>query len=745
MILKHAILYNEAYFDEIIEKYSDSEGRICYLILCKDDEKYCFINVYAPNNHYESQEFFSNLRAIIESVENKFPDINLFVAGDFNVIFDSSVDAVGRFQSKQEQNVINDISSMNIRFNLKDSYRQINKYGGFTWGRNNPTFLRSRLDHIFTQSKMLKQLVSSSVTFIMQESDHGFLFSEFVVDTVDYGPGIVRANSGLFEDPDVKKRVIDLLNEDYNQSKQRGWNPHLILDHHKFVLRQTLLREGRLKKYREKSIYEQSCYEITNLRKELDDELIKSADLTNQNVGKINNLKEAIELAEGPLNDLKNAESKRLIFRSKAKWSEEGEKSTKYFLNLIKDRQKKMVLRKIVSNGISYYKQDEISKAISKYYRELYKKQKDLTKVTEQDDIFKGLPSLNDEERKQLEIPIDINELFLTLNTCSESAPGPDGISYDVYKSTWEVSGRIILDAWNHSVKIGQTSTTQREAVITLLEKKGKDKCDLSNLRPISLSNCDIKICTKTIALRTNKILEKLLSNTQTGYVPGRQVTNNNRLIEELIDMVNKSDDEAYLITLDAQKAFDSVDHDYMISALKAYKFPTSYIRWVEVIYKNLEASVLVNGYTTEKFKIEQSVKQGDALSCALFVLAIEPLLHKIQNNKEIIPVKIPCTGGQTGEIKKSGYADDITCFTASKLSLQIIINEYESFSDKSGIKLNIGKTEVLVMGKNDGNRETFSLIHKGRVVDIIDQDSVKICGITFSNDKSVAYRKEYY
>jgi len=112
---------------------------------------------------------------------------------------------------------------------------------------------------IFTQSKMLKQLVSSSVTFIMQESDHGFLFSEFVVDTVDYGPGIVRANSGLFEDPDVKKRVIDLLNEDYNQSKQRGWNPHLILDHHKFVLRQTLLREGRLKKYREKSIYEQSC------------------------------------------------------------------------------------------------------------------------------------------------------------------------------------------------------------------------------------------------------------------------------------------------------------------------------------------------------------------------------------------------------------------------------------------------------------------------------------------------------
>jgi len=401
-----------------------------------------------------------------------------------------------------------------------------------------------------------------------------------------------------------------------------------------------------------------------------------------------------------------------------------------------------MQIRKIISNGKVYYRQDEISKAISNFYKELYKKQENLEKTEVKDNIFEGLPKLNDTEKTELEKPVTINELYNTLSTCRESAPGPDGISYEVYKNTWEISGQIIMMAWNHSIRIGQTSQTQRQAVITLLEKKGKDKCDLLNLRPISLSNCDIKICTKTIALRTNRILEKLLSDTQTGYVPGRQVTNNSRLIEEIIELTNKSDDEAYLITLDAQKAFDSVDHDYLLKVLQAYNFPESYINWVKVIYTNLEASVLVNGYTTTKFKIEQSVKQGDALSCALFVLAIEPLLRNIQKNEEITPIKISSQNGQLVEIKKAGFADDITCITASQNSLQVIIDEYNRFSSKSGIKLNVKKTEILVIGNKSGNLKSFKLKHKGEEVVILEQKSVKICGITFSNDCLISYRE---
>jgi len=279
----------------------------------------------------------------------------------------------------------------------------------------------------------------------------------------------------LLEDQTTLDKVNRILVDNYIMSKNRGWDPHLILDHHKYVLRQTLLNEGRLKRIKEKSIYERSCHEIDTLKHALNLELekITIADAF-VDLDRVNSLKQAIELAEAPINELKEIETKRLIFRSKAKWSEEGEKSTKYFLNLLKDRQKKMQIRKIISNGVTFYKQDEISKAISNFYRDLYKKQKDLKPVHKDDELLKNLPKLNEQEKTDISKPITLIELYSTLCSCQESAPGPDGISYNIYKKTWECSGGIILDAWNHSINIGQTSQSQREAVITLLEKKEK-------------------------------------------------------------------------------------------------------------------------------------------------------------------------------------------------------------------------------------------------------------------------------
>jgi len=153
--------------------------------------------------------------------------------------------------------------------------------------------------------------------------------------------------------------------------------------------------------------------------------------------------------------DLKDEEAKKLIFRARAKWSELGEKSNKYFLNLVKERQRKMQIRKIVSNGISFFKQDEISKEIEKYYANLYKKQVNLKTADKSNPMFKALPTLSDEDSNMLKADLTLDELKITLSTCKESAPGPDGISYDVYKHLWDTAGPIILNAWKHSNKIG--------------------------------------------------------------------------------------------------------------------------------------------------------------------------------------------------------------------------------------------------------------------------------------------------
>jgi len=220
-------------------------------------------------------------------------------------------------------------------------------------------------------------------------------------------------------------------------------------------------------------------------------------------------------------------------------------------------------------------------------------------------------------------------------------------------------------------------------------------------------------------------------------------VTDNIRLLEEIIEEANNMKKESYLITLDAQKAFDSVDHDYLIKILEIYKFPTEYVRWIKLLYKDLNASVLVNGYTTTKFRIEQSVKQGDALSCVLFILAIEPLIQSIKNNPLIEPVIIKSQTTDTSiEIKSATYADDITSITSNKDSIQIIIDEYDNFSYYAGIKLNVQKTEILIMGQGIHEPKEFDISSKGSEIKLFNQETVKVCGITLSNNKELAYKE---
>ncbi len=738
-----AILFNPSYFDTIISKKVDDDGRFCSFTASKNLEVYHFVNIYAPNNHYESQNFFNSLKQHLDEVNTQHPLANIIISGDFNVVFDPNVDSIGRNQNRQEIKVLEIINQIKILHNLIDTYRSIHKYGGFTWKRNNPTYLRSRLDYILASKNLANKLISSAVSYSFVESDHSFLFTELDIGNVRYGPGIIKCNATILDDEVTRTRIMNNVNKKMNEDTG-NYNPHEKLDYYKYLLRVEILKEGKIIRNVEKSRLEISNEEIAILNKKLDQLLLERQNNNAQNDDSIENVRLAIEIAEEPIKDLKSKEAKKLIFRSKAKWAEEGEKSTKYFLNLLKYRQNKMILRKITANGQTFHKQDEISKAIETFYKNLYTKQPNLKPVENDDNtLFADLPQLNEEDKSMLSQAINLDELRSTLGTCEDSAPGPDGIPYSVYKKTWNTSGKLILDAWNYSLQTGEVSMSQKQSIITLLDKKGKDNSIITNLRPISLSNCDIKLCTKTIALRTNKVLYKLLSITQTGYVPNRQVTNNNRLIEEIIDMSAESDEELYLITLDAQKAFDSVDHHYLLSILKKYNFPDSYIHCVKTIYTNLEASVLVNGYTTNRFKIQQSVKQGDALSCSLFVLAIEPLLRKLNSNPIITPISLYSLDND-GLITFNtiAYADDITCITKNKDAIQEVINEYSNFSMFSGISLNVAKTEILIIGKKDQRFVQFDITYRGNNVTLYDQDEVTICGISFSNNKEISYAK---
>ena len=122
-------------------------------------------------------------------------------------------------------------------------------------------------------------------------------------------------------------------------------------------------------------------------------------------------------------------------------------------------------------------------------------------------------------------------------------------------------------------MQTGELTDFQKQGIITLLPKSGKNSFILDNWRPISLLNVDYKIATKAIADRIKQILPSIISSQQTDFIKGRYIGENVRLIFDILDHVNDQDLPSLLFFSDFEKAFDSLDHTFMINCLKHFNF----------------------------------------------------------------------------------------------------------------------------------------------------------------------------
>ena len=129
---------------------------------------------------------------------------------------------------------------------------------------------------------------------------------------------------------------------------------------------------------------------------------------------------------------------------------------------------------------------------ITGFYRKLCTKSPTL--VPENDDFYVNCPKLSENSMKIMDANITVSELLAALNSCSDSAPESDGLTYSVYKKLWSIVGPFILDAWTYSCDTGSLPPSHSESIIVLLPKEGKDPSDIKNWRPLTLSNCDAKI-----------------------------------------------------------------------------------------------------------------------------------------------------------------------------------------------------------------------------------------------------------
>jgi len=191
----------------------------------------------------------------------------------------------------------------------------------------------------------------------------------------------------------------------------------------------------------------------------------------------------------------------------------------------------------------------------------------------------------------------------------TDKTPGNDGIPIEFYRTFWPLIGDFMVNSFNEAYDNKEMSSSQRQAIITIIEKKGKDRDNLENWRPISLTNVDAKIASKVIAARIIPVLPEIITSTQTGYVKGRFIGGAVRSIIDVMDYTKEQNIPGILLFIDFEKAFDSLDWNRMLKCLNVFGFGNSLIRWIDTFYTNISSCVLNNGLCSQYFEVQKRSK----------------------------------------------------------------------------------------------------------------------------------------
>ena len=214
----------------------------------------------------------------------------------------------------------------------------------------------------------------------------------------------------------------------------------------------------------------------------------------------------------------------------------------------------------------------------------------------------------------------------------------------------------FIRRAINEGYNEGKLSITQRQGLITCIPKGDKPKEFLKNWRPITLLNVIYKLASGCIAERIKSVLDKLISKDQTGFLSGRYIGENTRLIYDILHLTENLNIPGLLLIVDFEKAFDSISWKFIMNVLDFFNFGDSIKKWINVFNNDISSMVVQNGFLSDPFSVERGCRQGDPLSPYIFLLCAEILSLLIKANKDIKGIKIANI-----TYKLSQFADDTT------------------------------------------------------------------------------------
>jgi hypothetical protein len=218
--------------------------------------------------------------------------------------------------------------------------------------------------------------------------------------------------------------------------------------------------------------------------------------------------------------------------------------------------------------------------------------------------------------------------------------------------------------------------------------------------------NVVYKLASGCIAERIKLYLDKLIHNDQTGFMKGKFIGENTRLIYDIMHYTESRQIPGLLMLIDFEKAFNTVSWKFIQETVCFFNFGISIQNRIKLFYNQIKSCVIQNGIVSQYFSPERGCRQGDPISPYLFLLCAEILGILIRKNKDIKGITID---GE--EFKISQYADDTSIILdGSTSSMDGIIRVLDYFAIISGLRINFSKTKMISLriGSKKLSKEVF-------------------------------------
>ncbi|KAG7616431.1 Endonuclease/exonuclease/phosphatase [Arabidopsis thaliana x Arabidopsis arenosa] len=388
--------------------------------------------------------------------------------------------------------------------------------------------------------------------------------------------------------------------------------------------------------------------------------------------------------------------------RSRQLWLASGDKNSGYFHAITKGRATINKFSIIEGNdGFPQFEEDGILRVITDYFQNLFTSQDG-----ERAELIKEAiqPRISAETNLYLTAqPSDEEIKGACFSIHPDKAPGPDGFSACFFQSNWDTVGPHVISEVQSFFLSDSLPGKINLTHIRLIPKIHSPQ-KMVDYRPIALCTVFYKIIAKLLSRRLQPVLQDIISENQSAFVPKRAITDNVLITHEVLHYLktSKAKDICYMaVKTDMSKAYDRIEWEFIRLVMERMGFHPKWIGWIMQCISTVTYSFLLNNSAQGSIVPQRGIRQGDPLSPYLFILCSE-VLSGLCSNAQVdgsltgIRVALGCP-----RINHLLFADDTMFFCRSdEKSCFSLLNILQRYEKASGQMINKGKSAITFSAK---------------------------------------------